>query len=260
MDAADGVIAVAHYCEGAGHASRMLAVAGALEDAGYETTMAGGGPGQVFVERNGYEEHDPQQVDFVEAFQRGRLWDVLSGSFPDAAARVREYVRWLRDEGPLFLVADDITAAIAATLSGTPYYYLTHDPADFYTTAVERVGALVRNRFAVRTAELFALPKVWEGDPTIPGTAVVPPIAPESDGTAPVVDVLVVPSAFTIDETRLVAALERQGRSVTLVGGEEWDVEPSLQPYVEAANAVVCSGYSTVMEAAVAGRHAWFSR
>jgi UDP:flavonoid glycosyltransferase YjiC (YdhE family) len=231
----------------------MLAVAHAFESAGYAPVIAGGGPGEAFVERNGYEEYEPRGVDFIEDFQHGDLWTVLKRSVPNLGKRVRDYVAWLRRERPAFLVTDDISAAIAAAVTSRPYYYLTHDSAEFYTNVVEQVGARIRNRFTVATSELFALPKVWSGGPVIPGASVIPPIAPVSDSDEKSVDVLVVPSAFSADPERLREALERHGRAVTLVNDDDWEVEPSLQPYIEAANVVVCSGYSTVMEAAVAG-------
>lgn len=246
-------IAIAHYCEGAGHATRMLAVAEGIAAAGYETVIAGGGPGKKFVEQNGREEYDPREVDFIGGYQGGNLLVVLKQCMPNVTERIREYVSWFRTEDPRLLVADDITAAVAAAITGTPYYYVTHDPADFYTSTVERAGAWARNRFALRTAEAFLLPKVWRGSPTIPGTVEIPPIAPESGGVDPSVDVLVVPSAFSVDPDRLSDALERRGRDVTLVGGDDWEVVESLQPYIAAADLVICSGYSTVMEAAVAG-------
>lgn len=43
------------------------------------------------------------------------------------------------------------------------------------------------------------------------------------------------------------------GHDVTNVGDESWDPVPSLLPVLNRAEAVVCAGYSTVMEAAVAG-------
>jgi UDP:flavonoid glycosyltransferase YjiC (YdhE family) len=231
----------------------MLAVAHAFEALGYEPVIAGGGPGRAFVECNGYEEYTPRGVNFIEDYQNGDLWAVLTRSVPNFGKRVYDYVAWLRRERPAFLVTDDISAAVAATATAISYYYLTHDSAEFYTNAVEQVSARIRNRFTVATSELFALPKVWSGAPVIPGASVIPPIAPESDPADKSVDVLVVPSAFSTDPERLREALEDHGRSVTLVNDENWEIEPSLQPYVEAANVVVCSGYSTVMEAAVAG-------
>lgn len=249
-----GTIAIAHYCEGGGHATRMLAVAEGIADAGYETVLAGGGPGRAFVEENGYTEFAPRAVDFIRGYQRGNLLVVLEQCFPNLIDRVREYVSWLEAHAPPLLVADDLSAAIAATLRSIPYYYVTHDPAGFYTNRVERTAAWLRNRFAARTAERFLLPKVWKGAPTIPSAVEIPPIAPEGDGEVEEpVGVLVVPSAFSVDREQLVGAIEETGRRVTAVGGEEWEVVPSLQPYIHAADAVICSGYSTVMEAAVAG-------
>lgn len=250
----NGAIAVAHYCEGGGHATRMLAVADGIADAGYETVLAGGGPGRAFVEENGYAEFAPRAVDFIRGYQRGNLRVVLERCFPNLVDRVTEYVSWLETHTPPLLVADDLSAAIAATVRSIPYYYVTHDPAGFYTNRVERAAAWLRNRFAALTAERFLLPKVWEGEPTIPKAVEIPPIAPGGgEAVEEPVGLLVVPSAFSVDEERLIGAIEATGRPVTAVGGDEWEVVASLQPYIDAADAVVCSGYSTVMEAAVAG-------
>jgi hypothetical protein len=246
-------VAVAHYCEGAGHATRMLAVVEELEAAGYDTVIAGGGPGTKFVEANGYTEYEPLPVDFIGDLQGGSVLDVLANSAPAVYERVREYREWFDDEAPDLLVTDDISAAIAAALHGQRYVYVTHDPSAFYTTAIERAGAWVRNRIALETAEQFLLPKVWSGHPTIPGADEVPPMAPAGDRVEDDVDVLFVPSEFSVDADRLADALEARGRSVTLVGGDGWETKASLQPYVAGADLVVCSGYSTVMESAVAG-------
>lgn len=246
-------VAIAHYCEGAGHATRMLAVVEELEAAGFDTVIAGGGPGTKFVEENGYSEYEPLSVDFIGDFQDGSLVDVLRNSGPAVYERVNQYRAWFAEEVPALLVTDDISAAIAAVLDGQTYVYVSHDPTGFYTTTVERAGAWVRNRIALRTAEQFLHPKVWDGEPTIPGATEIPPMAPAETGVEADVDVLVVPSAFTVDPDDLAAALESHGRRVTLVGDDDWEIQESLQPYVAGANLVICSGYSTVMECAVAG-------
>jgi len=246
-------VAVAHYCEGAGHATRMLAVVEELEAAGYDVVIAGGGPGTKFVEANGYTEFEPLDLDFVGDYQNGGLLDVLRNSGPAVAERVKQYRGWFDDEAPALLVTDDISAAIAATLHGQRYVYVSHDPAAFYSTTVERAGAWVRNRIAGYGAEQFLHPKVWSGGPSIPGADDVGPMAPVGDAPDADVDVLVVPSEFSVDPDRLADAIEASGRDVTLVGGDDWELQESLQPFVAGANLVICSGYSTVMEAAVAG-------
>jgi UDP:flavonoid glycosyltransferase YjiC (YdhE family) len=65
--------------------------------------------------------------------------------------------------------------------------------------------------------------------------------------------VLVVPSAYSTGFEALTERLRAAGHDATLVGGEDWDCVPALLPHLRAAERVVCSGYSTIMEAAVAG-------
>ncbi len=247
-------VAVAHGCEGAGHATRMLAVAKGLEAAGYAVPLAGGGPGARFIRRNGYEEFEPTSVDFIGDYQRDNgLRAMLTGSVPATVARVREYRAWLAAIDPDLFVTDDVTAALAATLARRRYVYISHDTREFYTTPVEQAGAWLRNLIARVTATAYLLPKVWSGEPTIPDATAVLPLAPRADGAKDTVDVLIVPSAFSVSAEQVTAAIEARGRTVTLVGGEDWEIVPSLQPYIAGANLVVCSGYSTVMESAVAG-------
>jgi hypothetical protein len=231
----------------------MLAVVERLERAGYETALAGGGPGAKFVEENGHSEYEPVAVEFIDDFQNGGLLDVVRNSGPALYDRVQEYRAWYRRQDPAVVLADGISAAIAAAVDDRTYVYVSHDPAAFYTNPVERIGALARNRLAMRTAERFLLPKVWAGPPTIAGAEEISPLAPEGDAVEEDVDVLLVPSAFSIDPDRLAETLRARGREVTLVGGENWETRPTLQPHIAGANLVLCNGYSTVMEAAVAG-------
>lgn len=247
-------IAVARYCEGAGHASRMLAVANALQSAGYPVSFAGGGPGGAFGELQGYDEHVVTPVGAIEDFQRGAgLLDVIRYSLPAFLSRIRDWRQWFRETKPAFLVTDDIAAAIAARLNRRPYVYISHDPATFYTTRSERYGARIRNRIAHGGATAFLQPRVWSAGHRIPGATSIPPLAPLADDTEPAVDVLLVPSAYLDGYDELVTALTAAGRDVTEVGGPDWTVKPTLQSHIEAASLVVCSGYSTLMECAVAG-------
>ena len=72
------------------------------------------------------------------------------------------------------------------------------------------------------------------------------------DRERPAPEVLVVPSHYS-DLGRIADQLVRQGYDVLDVGSDDWDPVASLLPYVRDADVVVCSGYSTVMDAAVAG-------
>jgi UDP:flavonoid glycosyltransferase YjiC (YdhE family) len=253
----DQTVAVAHYPEGAGHATRMLAVAQAFEDAGTEVVLAGGGHGSRFIEHNGYEVFRAAPVDYIGDYQQGSLGRVLTRSLPYSGKRVFDFVRWLRREDPAALVTDDMFAAMAAPLTGTPIYIVSHNAASYYDAAVEQVFTWLLNRYQLGAAEAFLYPAVWppdEGDP--PGVTHVPPIALAPEGCPPPdeeIEVLVVPSVYSTNFDVLAETLRTEGHRVTLVGGDQWEPVASLLPWIRDADVVVCSGYSTVMEAAVGG-------
>jgi len=253
----DLTVAVAHYPEGAGHATRMLAVAQAFEAEGAEVALAGGGPGSRFIEHNGYDVFRAAPVDYIGDYQQGSVGRVLTRSLPYSGKRVFDFVRWLRRVEPAALVTDDMFGAMAASLTGTPLYVVTHNAASYYDAAVEQVFTWLLNRYQLGAAESFLYPAVWppdEGDP--PGVTHVPPIALDSADCPPPdqeVGVLVVPSVYSANFDVLAETLRTEGREVTLVGDDGWEPVPALLPWIRAADVVVCSGYSTVMEAAVAG-------
>ena len=253
----DQTVAVAHYPEGAGHATRMLGVAQALEDAGADIALAGGGPGSRFIEHNGYDVFRAAPVDYIGDYQQGSLGRVLTRSVPFSCKRVVDLVRWLRREDPAALVTDDMFAAMAASVTRTPFYIVTHNAASYYDAAVEQVFTWLLNRYQLETAESFLYPAVWppdDGDP--PGVIHVPPVALDPDGCPSPdehVEVLVVPSVYSNNFDVLVETLRTEGHDVTAVGDGDWEAVPALLPWIRAADVVVCSGYSTVMESAVAG-------
>ena len=61
------------------------------------------------------------------------------------------------------------------------------------------------------------------------------------------------PSTYSTRLDGAIDSLRDAGREVTLVGGEDWEPVVSMLPTLRAADLVLCPGYSTVMEAAVAG-------
>ncbi|MCT9097575.1 glycosyltransferase [Haloarchaeobius sp. HME9146] len=253
----DPVVAVAHYPEGAGHATRMLAVAQALEARGAAVHLAGGGPGQEFVECQGYDEFVPANVDYIGDYQNGgNLLRVLTHSVPMSGKRVLDYAGWLRRLDPDAIVTDDMFAAMAATLTGTPLHVLTHNSPHFYDAVVEEVFTWLLTKYQISSGEQFLYPSVWpacNADPK--GVTHIPPIALEGDGEADPdpMDAILVPSYYSHGFDALERTLTEQGHDVTRVGSDDWESVPAMLPYLEAADVVVCSGYSTVMEAAVAG-------
>jgi UDP:flavonoid glycosyltransferase YjiC (YdhE family) len=261
----NATVAVVHYPEGAGHATRMLAVARELAARGATVKLAGGGPGKRFVELLGDEEYVPTVVDFIGDYQgEGSLRQVLTGSVPDAARRVRDVAWWLRDVEADCVVTDDMFASMAATLARVPQYVCTHNTPGYYEDLAERAGAAALTKLQVAASRDFFYPAVWpplDGDPA--GVERVPPIALDVPATAaadraavsepPDVDVLISPSTYSTALDTVAERLRERDREVTVVGGEDWEPVASMVPVLRNANVVVCPGYSTVMEAAVAG-------
>lgn len=247
-------VAVAHYPEGAGHATRMLAVAEAIESAGGSVRMAGGGAGSAFVALNGYDEFEPTNVDFIDTYQGGSVWQAARRSLPASMRRIADYQAWLSATEPDALVTDDMFAAMAATRCDVPLYVLKHDMPGLYDDVAERAGAGFHTLFQLSAAREFFYPVVWPESEVDPAPATrIPPVALEgkrSVDDAP--DVVVVPSHYS-SLSRVSTHLRRQGYDVLNVADEEWSPVESLLPYIRGADAVVCSGYSTIMDAAVAG-------
>ncbi len=257
-------VAVTHYPEGAGHATRMMAVARGLQRQGIEVTLAGGGPGRRLYEPNGFDAYEPPEVDYIGDYQGADnpvagLAHVVTGSLPDSAARVRGLADWLRRQSPDAVVTDDMFTVAAAAATDTPLYVLSHNAAALYRDRVIRAATVAINAGQRFSAERFFYPAVWppaDGDPA--GVARVPPVAlpapADADDPAPAdPGVVLVPSTYSTTFDDVADRLRAAGHDVTVIGDHDWGPVPSLLPVLGRADAVVCSGYSTVMEAAVAG-------
>lgn len=252
----DATVAVVHYPEGAGHATRMLAVAREFESRGATVELAGGGPGEQFVELLGYEEYVPTPVDFIGDYQGGgSLAAAITGSFPDAVRRTRDVRRWLRDVDADCVVTDDMFASIAAVLARVPQYVCTHNTPGYYDDFAERCCTAASTKQQVAASRAFFYPAVWppqDGDPR--GVERAPPIALDAAvEDVPDVDVLISPSTYSTRLDEVAEALRDRGRDVTVVGDDGWEPVASMVPVLREATVVVCPGYSTIMEAAVAG-------
>lgn len=252
-------VGVAYYPEGKGHATRMLGVAQALERRGAEVMFAGGGPGTQFVEAHGHDVYRATTVEFIRDYQycSRALVAVLTRSLPRSCQRVRDLVAWLRRTEMACLVTDDMFAAVAATLTRTPFYVVDHNAMSLYDAVLEQSVTWGVNRSQEIVSERVLYPAVWppmDSDPT--RVRRIPPIALEAPNTMSVPKeggVLLVPSHYSEGYGALARRLRLAGFRVTNVGSEDWEPVPALLPWIRAADVVVCSGYSTIMEAAVAG-------
>ena len=242
----------------------MMAIARSLEERGATVALAGGGPGQKFYQPNGYVVTEIPSVDYVRDFQGASgpalgLVRILNNSLPGTATRIEKLIQWLEEEDPDAVVTDDMFAALAATWVGVPLYVLTHNGSGLYRGSIVRLTTrwlTVAQRIA---AERFFYPTVWPphgSDP--PGVSRVPPVAlrqrndmdeygPEDPG------VVLVPSTYSTGFGALADRLQDAGYTTTHVGRHDWDPVPAMLPIFRRAEVVVCAGYSTIMEASVAG-------
>lgn len=248
-----GSVALAHAPEGAGNATRMLAIAVELVDRGREVAVAGGGPGTSFLRSNGFEPFEPTTVDFTGRRQSS-LPGALAATAPRARRRLRDFLGWLRERRPAVVLTDDPFAALAATRLRIPFFRLDHATAADFDATFERLGYGLFNRYSLWAGEAF-LYTCLRPDRAPPGVVPVGPVAYEPADPEPVdpFDVLVVPGTFSTEFGTLADRLRDAGRSVRLVGGPNWEPVPAMYPYAAAADAVVCTGFSSIAEATVAG-------
>lgn len=254
----DETIALAHAPEGAGNATRMLAVAEALTARGASVELAGGGPGARFIRMNGYDEFEPTILDFIDRREGddGSVVDALRHAAPRVVRRFREFYDWLKRVDPAVLLTDDPFAAIPALALGVPFFRVDHSSVACYDEQFERLAHGAFNRFSLSMGEGFFFTSVHENPyPTREGLIPVGPIAHEPPEYEAVedVDALVVPGTYSTGFDELAERLTADGASVTMVGGEDWEAVPSMFPHSAAADVVVCTGFSSIAEAVVAG-------
>jgi hypothetical protein len=254
----DRPVALVHAPEGAGNATRMLAVAEALEERGAAVSLAGGGPGADFLRMNGFEEFEPPTLDFI-AKREGAdptLLAAIRHAAPRAGRRLRSLYGWLRRENPRVLLTDDPFAALPAMLLGIPWFRIDHSNVASYDDPFERLAFKLFNGLSLRASEGFFFTSVYENPyPTRKNLVPVGPIAHEPADPDPVdpFDVLVIPGTYSNGFDDVASRLRESGNSVTVVGDGDWEAVPSMFPYHRAANAVLCTGFSSIAEAVVAG-------
>lgn len=248
-------IAVAYYPEGAGHATRMLSVAEALRADGADVSIAGGGAGARITELNGYDQFEPTYVDFIETYQYGSVLSTITESLPKAVRRTADYLSWFRAGSFDAIVTDDMFAVKAAAVAGLPLYVVKHDMPNMYDDPVQRAGAAFHVRLQRSIASRFFYPSVWQPSRMEDEHVThVPPIALADGGRSiRIASAVLVPSHYSTGFDVIADRLEAAGVDTVVIGDEDWELVPVLLPYLRGADTVVCSGYSTVMEAAVAG-------
>ena len=244
-------IGIIYYCEGAGHAMRTLAVAQQLEKRGLEVKMTGGGPGEKFLELNGRSDFSPTVIKPGTRMHSEGLISALTHLPGNLVQRARDINSWLKENDPDIVLADGPLAAFVASLTRRRFYFLNHWDWKLPESRVEKLNTFFVNSILSFRAEKIFSPAIWED---ISDRAIrVGPLAPEGGEKNPELDILVVPTDLGDVTEKIVEELESEGYNTVKVGSEDWTHQPSLQPYLKEADYVVCSGYSTIMEASVAG-------
>jgi hypothetical protein len=243
---------ILHYAgDGAGHAMRMLAVAQKLEKKGFEVRITGGGPGRKFLRLNGRSDFSPVNIHFEKNMHEMNAFYAFLNLPGPAFRRLKDIISWIDRQERNFLIVDDPIAALAAFLKEMKFYFLSHWTWKLPESWIDRTGTFFFHRAISASCEDFFCPAIWDESP--PGAEVVGPLAPQGEEEVDDFDFLVVPSGMKDDNSRIAKELKRKDYEVREVGSENWSPKPSLQPFIREADYVVCSGYSTVMEAAVAG-------
>jgi len=247
-------VAIVYWCDGAGHAARSIPVAKEFESRGVEVAVAGGGQGKKFVELNGFEHPDLTTVavkgNTPIEFLKHTLFDLA----PSAVRRTIELDRWLREEDPDVLVTDDVFAGLVAAARGIDFYRIDHLTTDLFGPVWG--GPLkLYNEVSLAFGEGIIVTSLWPDDPVPEGMSRVGPLAQEgeSDGEIDEYDVLINPGTHGENFDEIRERLEADGYDVRTVGDDDWETKPTMTPYTEAADVVICTGFSSIADTVVAG-------
>lgn len=251
-------IGIVHWCEGAGHAARNLAIASELESRGAEVVMAGGGPGKMFVEINDYEEPG---LEVIEAIEKKTDPDVSLPTFikefmfkevPSYFRRFRDVYNWLEEEDPDKVITDDFFAVLAASIQRREFYRVEHMTPEILPPHVE-YPLRVYDWYTGTVGEEVFLTSVWDIDDSRKGITKVGPLAQEGEQEVEPFDVLLIPGTMSTGFDELKEELEKKGMDVRMVGDDDWELAPSMMPFTEAASCVVCTGFSSIADTVVPG-------
>lgn len=247
-------VAIVYWCDGAGHAARSIPIAKELESRGVDVAMAGGGQGKQFVEMNGYEHPDLTTAAVKGSTPLSFLKHTLFDLVPSSIRRAVEVHRWLKAEDPDKLVTDDVFAGLSAAAQGIEFYRVDHLTTELFGP-VWGIPLEMYNAVSLRFGEQIIVTSLWADEEDPDGITRVGPLAQEgdADGDVDEYDVLINPGTHgeNFDEVR--DRLEADGYDVRTVGDDDWETKPTMTPYTEAADVVICTGFSSIADTVVAG-------
>lgn len=246
-------IALVYWPDTTGHAARSVPIAQEIERRGHELVIGGGGFGQKFLELNGFE---PKDMENFEVFpdSGSLILHTLSDTFPSWAKRFGSLISWLREEEPDKVVTDDIFCLIGATLLGIDYYRIENWEPEMFDFPISSLYK-VYDKFTITFGDKIVLTSLWPEEEAGKGRERVGPLAQEGEEDVEPYDVLLMPGSFGEEFGRIREKLEQKGFQTEMVGADDWELKASMTPYTEAADCILCTGFSSIADSVVGGTH-----
>jgi UDP-N-acetylglucosamine:LPS N-acetylglucosamine transferase len=243
-----------YWCDGAGHAARCIPVLKELESRDIEVSVAGGGPGKKFVEMNGYEHPDLTHVAVKGSTPLSFLKHTFGNIIPNIFRRTKELNRWMKEEDPDKVVTDDLFAMFVAIRHGKEFHRIDHLTPSLFGP-VWGIPLKIYNKTALLFGEQIIVTSLWKEEKDPEGYTRVDPLAQEgeSDDEIEEYDVLINPGTHGENFDKIKQKLEEKGFDVRQVGDDDWETKPSMTPYTEKADVVICTGFSSIADTVVAG-------
>ncbi|EGQ43415.1 MAG: hypothetical protein J07AB43_14060 [Candidatus Nanosalina sp. J07AB43] len=251
----DKKVCLIHWCTGTGHAARMIPVAKELESRNVQVSVAGGGFGSKFLEMNGFQEPGFEEVPDVAKYSKIELLPKLVTQFiPSALKRTVQSYDWIKQEDPDEIVTDDIFAMIACVASRRSFYRIDHLTPDILPFKWS-IPQKLYNKVSMVFGENIIVTSVWPEKSKDNYIEFVGPLGQEGEsGEVEDYDMLVVPGSWGGNQfDEISRRLREKGYDIKVVGGENWETKASMTPHMAAADCVICTGYSSIADAAVAG-------
>ncbi len=248
-------VCLIHWCTGTGHAARIIPVAKELESRNVQVSVAGGGFGSKFLEMNGFQEPGFEEVPDVAKYSKLELVPKLLTEFiPSAFRRTVQSYNWIKEEDPDEIVTDDIFAMIASVVNRRTFYRIDHLTPDILPLKWS-IPQKLYNVISMVFGEKIIVTTVWPEETKDNQIEIVGPLGQEGEaGEVEDYDVLVIPGSWGGNQfDEISRRLEEKGYDIKVVGGENWETKASMTPHMAAADCVICTGYSSIADAAVAG-------
>ena len=243
-----------YWCDGAGHAARAIPVLKELESRGIEVAAAGGGPGSRFVDLNDFE-----QPGLTHAAVKGNtplkfIKHTFGKLIPNLVKRTKEIGVWMKEEDPDIVVTDDLFAMLVAIKQGRKVYRIDHLTPSLFGLKW-RIPSKIYNKLSLIFGEQIIVTSLWKEEEDPKGYTRVGPLAQEgeSDENIEEYDVLINPGTHGEKFGLIKEKLKEKGLNVRTVGDDDWETKPSMTPYTEKADVVVCTGFSSIADTVVAG-------